>query len=212
MSTVPTVVVKKGGFLSALFSGLFGFLIATVVCVCGLGFYALHIANTTAGSLLGLSGSVITSLPQWQDSLPPTLAEILNDRRAPDYRDELEISVRVVPAPEDRSRELMLVNVYNDGSETVTVLALNLSLENEDGVPLVERRVYAATPIAVDDGDWRGPLLPGESRKFAVRLYSYHGMSLKDTQAELNVAEIRLWNGPDVDDTDESITRIADGD
>ncbi len=205
MSTMPAVIVKKGGFFSALFSGFFGFLIAVVVCSTVLGFYALHIVDSTAGSVLGLTVDVVSGLPQWQQYLPPMLAETLDDHRAPEYREQVDISVRTLPSPEDSSREVTVITVANNGAETITVLAMNVMLENEDGVPISERRVYAATPITIDEDDWRGPLLPAESRRFVVRHQGRRGHDHPaGLQATINVAELRLWNGPRPTPTEES--------
>jgi hypothetical protein len=197
MSTMPAVIVRKGGFLSSLFSGLFGFLIAVVVCASGLGFYALHMVDSKVDGLFTITRDVISGLPEWQRNLPPLVAEMLDDRRAPDYRDDVEITVQMAPSPDDSTREVTVVRVANNGSETITVLALNVVLENANGVPVSERRVYAATPITVDEDDWRGPLLPGESRRFVV---GCHGRCRVDQigglEASVGVSELRIWNGP----------------
>jgi hypothetical protein len=200
MSTMPAVIVKKGGFLSSFFSGLFGFLIAVVVCASGLGFYALHVVDSKVDGVLGLTTDVISGLPEWQRNLPSLVSETLDDRRAPEYRDQVLITVRNVPSPERGSREVTVVNVANNGEETITVLALAVTLEDANGVPITEDRVYAATPIMVDEDEWRGPLLPGDSRRFVV---PQHGCWRSDypagLQPTINVAELRLWNGPRTD-------------
>lgn len=191
MSTMPAVIVRKGGFLAPLFYGLFGFLSAVVVCATLLGVYGLHIADSTADGLFAIGGQVVSGLPQWQRSLPPMLAEVLDDRRAPDYREQIDVAVQTVPPRDTRGRALTLIEVTNNGEETVTVLALNVVLEDENGVPVQESRSYAATPIVVDEDDWRGPLLPGSTRKFTQ--CCYHGTRLRPT---VEVAELRIWNGP----------------
>jgi hypothetical protein len=197
MSTVPTVIVRKGGFLSAFFSGLFGFLIAVVVCASGLGLYALHVVDSKLDSLFGMPGEVISGLSQWQQNLPRLVAETLDDRRAPEYRDQIAITVQTVPSPEHSSREVTVVGVTNNGSETITVLALNITLEDANGVPISERCVYAATPIALDEDPWRGPLLPAESRRFIVQQRgSYRSSSPRSLESTVSVAEIRLWTRP----------------
>jgi hypothetical protein len=192
MSNMPAVIVRKGGFLSALFHGVFGFLTVLVVCASGLGFYGLHVVNSRAGDLFTLAGEVVSGLPQWQQNLPPLLAEALDDRRAPEYRAEISVSVKMVPAPDDSHREVAIVEVANKGSETISVLALNVVLEDENNVPVRENRVYAATPIAVDEAGWRGPLFPDTTRRFTVCRCG-HETGLQPTY---QVAELRIWNGP----------------
>ena len=197
MSTMPAVVVRKGGFLSSLFSGLFGFLIATVVCASGLGFYALHIVDTKVDGLFTITSDVISGLPEWHRNLPPLLSELLDDRRAPEYRKQIDVAVQTLPCPEDPAREVTVVSVANKGSETITVLALNVVLENADGVPVSERRVYAASPITVDEDEWRGPLLPGDSRRFIVGLHGHFRVDrVGDLEPSVGVSELRIWNGP----------------
>jgi len=192
MSHMPAVVVRKGGFLSALFHGVFGFLTVVVLCASGLGIYGLHIADGTVGAVLNLTGSIVSGLPEWQQNLPPLLAETLDDRRAPDYRDQIDVSVRTVPSPRDRDRELTVVEVVNRGSETVTVLALTVVLEDADGVPCREMRTYAATPVTIDEDEWRGPLLPDSRRRFTVCRYGHDD----DLTATVEISELRVWNGP----------------
>jgi hypothetical protein len=192
MSAAPTVVVRKGGFLSPLFHGVFGFLTVVVVCASGLGFYALHIANTKVDGLFDLTSDVIGGLPEWQRNLPPLLGEILDDRRAPEYRQRVDVRVRTAPSPDRFERELTVVEVANNGPETISVLALNIVLENEDGVPVFDHRVYAATPVAADEGEWRGLLFPEDTRRFVV-CRSGHECGLRPT---VQVAELRVWNGP----------------
>jgi len=198
MSTMPAVIVKKGGFLSALFTGFFSFLVVVVICASGLGFYALHSANNIVEGVFGVTGNVITGIPEWQDKLPPLLAETLDDRRAPDYRGSVEIETRLISLPSERSQFATMIEVSNNGAETITLLSMNVTLENVDGVPLSERRVYAATPITVDQDDWRGPLMASESRKFIVH-HSRRHFSVDDVlslEARISVGDLRLWNGP----------------
>lgn len=192
MSNMPAVIVRKGGFLSALFHGLFGFLTVVVICASGLGVYALHIADDKVVSLFALTGDVVSGLPEWQRNLPALLADALDARRAPDYRSQIDVSVRTVPHPNDRARDLTIIEVTNKGSETVTVLALNVVLEGANGVPLREFRTYAATPLALDEDEWRGPLLPGSTRKFAPCGHVYE----RGLQPTVEVAELIVWNGP----------------
>jgi len=192
MNSVPAVIVRKGGFLNALFHGLFGFLIVVVVCASGLGIYALHVVDSKVGDVFAITGEWVSSLPEWQQNLPPMLAETMDSRRAVDYRDRIDVSVRTATSPRQSNREVAVIEVTNNGSETVTVLALNVVLEDQNGVPVQEFRTYAATPLAFNEDDWRGPLLPGSTRKF-VRPCCGRERGLKAT---VDIAELRVWNGP----------------
>lgn len=192
MSSMPTVIVKKNGFFSSLFFGLFGFLTVTVFVAGGLGFYALRIADSTTSGVFSLTGDILSGVPNWVENMPPFVSETLDDRRAPDYRDQLDVTVKTVPSPERPSRELAVVEVSNRGSETVSLLALAITLENDDGVPLDERRVYAATPLVIDEDEWRGPLMPGETRRFVASPRGHESSA----KATVSVVDLRVWNGP----------------
>lgn len=191
MSTVPAVIVRKGGFLSALFHGLFGFLAVLVVCSSAVGVYGLHVVDGKVSRFLDIGENVVAGLPQWKEVLPPLLADALDDHRAPDYRAQLDVTVRTAASPDDRDRELTVVEVRNRGSETVSLLALNITLENEDGVPIGEDRAYAATPILCDEAEWRGPLLPDATRRFTLRCWRHD----RGLQPKVEIAELRVWNG-----------------
>jgi hypothetical protein len=173
-----------------------------------LGIYGLHTADGTVGSVLSLTGNVVSGLPEWLQNLPPLLSETLDDRRAPDYRDQIEVSVETKPSPRDSRRDLAVIEVENNGPETVTVLALTVVLEDEDGIPACETRTYAATPFALDEDEWRGPLLPGSKRRFTVCRYGHDD----DLSATVEVAELRVWNGPRPPGVAAAGTSVADAD
>jgi hypothetical protein len=193
MSGAPAVIVKKGGFLSALFHGVFTFLTVTVVCATGLGVYALHIADSKVDGLFTITRDMVSEMPQWRENLPPLLGEVLNDRRAPDYRDQVAISVRPVKSADRWDGEVALVEVCNTGSETISMLALNIVLEDERGVPVREKRAYVATPIACDESEWRGLLFPDSTRSFVVRCFG----EAHDLRPTAEIVDLRVWNGPD---------------
>ncbi len=190
MSSSPSVVVKKGGFFTALFHGVFGLLAVLVLTAGILGFYALHIADRTSSDLLQISGKIITDMPNWAGNLPPVLAEALDDHRAPDYRKELDVVAHLLPAGKEDDQRALVIEVTNKGTQTVSVLALNVVVEDTAGVPLLERRVYVATPFVVDEDDWRGPLMPGSQRRFVVD----QGQAPHCT-VHTEIAELRVWNG-----------------
>lgn len=190
MSTSPTVVVRKGGALAALISGIFGTLIVGLVCGTVVGFYALNMADRHVGELFGLSKSLVTGLPEWSESIP-VLADMLADRRAPDYRDELACGVRLVD-DDYYERPRALVEVTNNGEEVVTLLAARVVALSGEGIPLSERHTYIATPIMADDDEWRGPLQPGQTRRLTVRL----PYGTDPNEVDLELTDIRIWTGP----------------
>ena len=189
MNMGPAVIVKKGGFLSALAYGFFGTLTTIIVCGSGLAFYGLHIEDSKSDTIFDLARTAVTSFPEMIQSLPPVLADALNDHRDPEYRDYLTTSVRIVPDTDDDRYRRIVVKVQNTGDKTVTLLSGHLVLEDDDGVPIREFSTYVATPLAIED-EWRGPLFPGAKRQFSYRL-----KNPQPEQASLEISELRVWDG-----------------
>lgn len=190
MQTAPTVVVKKSGFFSALAFGLFGFLTTCVVCASAVATYAIHVADRQAVWVTSFAGEFLTQLPDWMDSLPPILSDNLDDRRALDYSANVSADVRLVG--EDRKGRKAVIEVTNRGKETISLLVLNVLLEDEEGNPVANLKAYAATPIAVNEDGWQGPLPPGQTRKFTQR--APYGASV--ASASVEPIELRVWNQP----------------
>jgi len=198
MNSSPSVVVRKSGFLAALAKGVFGTLIAVVICGTALGVYGLRIcdrhAETLSNEAMGLVHQVIALLPEWQKALPPQFAEALHDRRAPEYREHIDVHARLASSDTYRDQALAVIEVTNTGAETVSLLTLHVVLEDDDGIPLHESSVMAATPIVLDD-DWRGPLLPGSSRRMALHSHRWSAQKVTSVTAELT--DVRLWVAPE---------------
>jgi hypothetical protein len=182
MSSEPAVIVKKTGFLSSLVKSLAGIVIVIVICGTALGIYGLRIVDRHAEHF---TEGVLGALPEWRHILPPQLVDALNDRRDIDYLDQLELAAR--PAGVDR----LVVEVANNGPETVSFLTLRIVLEDEGSVPLRELTVTAATPFACD-GDWRGPLLPGRTRRIPMVV----GGGFHSLAASVEPTDLRVWAGP----------------
>ena len=192
MTTQPAVIVKKGGFLSALASGFFAFLTVTVICGTALGYRGMNLVSDHANDVQKLIGGVVEQLPKWRETLPPAIVEALNDRRAPDYVKELDIESKLI---ERDNAYYQVVTVKNRGSETVSFLALNIQAEDEDGIPVSVNTAWAATPFAFDEPQWRGPLMPGTSCKFSLPLKTTRRHSIE--KVNLTVRDIRVANKAD---------------
>ncbi len=201
MSSVPAVIVRKGGFLNGLFYGFFGFLITTVICATGVGIYGMRIADSKVVQVLSTTERLVTgvpgwldalfeALPNWGEALPPAMADALHDRRDPDYREHVDVAVRLVPGRYSEHRQRAVVEVVNNGTETISLMALRVVIADEDGVPAYERAVYVATPLTIED-EWRGPLLPGSTRKFTVRVFTDDP---GDYEVSHEVTELRVWD------------------
>jgi hypothetical protein len=184
------MVVKKGGFLAAAAYGFFGMLTAAIVCGTALGFYGLTVVDRRADQLVDLGSSVLTSLPELKQSLPPAVSDMLNDRRAPEYRDQVELDVRLAPDGGRRGGASVVIHATNNGDELITLMAVRVVLVNKDDVPVRSFATYAATPAMIDD-DWRGPLMPNATRRCGMTLHLEHaGLTPK-----VEITDLRVWNG-----------------
>lgn len=162
MSSAPSVIVNKSGFLASVARGFFGLLTACVVCATGLGGYAIYSLRESGFDAAHVIGKVVESLPEWQKAMPPAVAEAFDDRRAPEYRDKLDIKVTLVESRHNHARAL--IEVTNRGDKVVSLLALHANVLDDRGLPIGGKLTYAVSPIAVSHEEWPGPLLPGSTR------------------------------------------------
>ncbi len=183
----PAVVVRKGGFFAALAKGLFAFLITLVVCAAGVGIFALRVVDNKTDTILQSALETLrTGMPEWRTALPPVLVDFLNDKRAPQYRDALEIEVR-------QRKHFAIVEVTNNGDQTVTLLAARLIALDKDGEPFDEYSTYLATPIMGDDHDLRGPILPGQTRT-AIKVLHGHRRDRAPARLQAEITDLRVWS------------------
>ncbi|MCH9035291.1 MAG: hypothetical protein IID42_12455 [Planctomycetes bacterium] len=153
--------------MTALFLGLCGVTAVGIASGTGIVLYGLRIANLNASSLLNLADSTIAGLPELIERLPPALADLLDDRRAPDYAENLDVKVTfLADTRSDRIRPVMTVT--NNGSSVVTMLTIRVAALNQEDVPLQEWTELVATPIGLND-DLRGPIFPGSTRHIVLR-------------------------------------------
>lgn len=183
-----TVVRKRLSFLSVTVISLTAIIVTTVVSASGLAIYALKIADGKTDSLVGLVGEAVQSLPEFCKGLPPALADAINDQRQPGYRDQLDVSVRLGREGRNRRGRVIIVEVVNRGEETVSLLSMRLVGLDGDGDPVFEKNTWVATPLQIDD-DWRGPLLPHETRQ--IPLFCYGTGDSQEVRAE--ITDIRIW-------------------
>ena len=90
--------------------------------------------------------------------------------------------------------------VINEGDQVVSLMSIRLQIEDDENLPLEEQTVYAATPLAFEH-DWRGPLLPGSTRRFRgswIRSDSWADLALS-----WEISELRVWDAhPTNEETD----------
>ena len=178
--------------LTALFLGVFGVGAVGITAGTAVLLYTLKIVDKKASALIGFAENTVTSLPDLLESLPPAIGDVLSDRRAPDYVDKIEVSVRFAPT-ESGDALRPVVTVVNKGNEIVTMLAVRVAALDVNGIPVRDWTEVVATPIAIDD-DWRGVLMPGATRHVVL-----HGSRALDPAklstftGAVELSEIRVW-------------------
>ena len=186
-----TVVRKRMSFLSVLVLSVTAIIVTIILSASGIAIYGLGILDAKTDSLTGLVGEAVRSLPEIRKALPPALSDAINDERRPGYRDQLDVSVRLVGADRNGYRRTV-VEVTNRGDELVSLLSMRVVGLDGDGDPVFERNTLVATPIQIDD-DWRGPLLPHETRRFSIRHSSRrYGVPVEVTY---EITDVRVWRG-----------------
>jgi hypothetical protein len=181
--------------LTALFIGIFGVGAVTIVSVSSVILYGLSVVDRRADRLMSFAddivGGAIENLPAWLEALPPSLKEILHDRRAPEYVGQLEIGARLT-AGDSRAGGRPVITVKNNGDEIVTLLAVRVVALDAQGVPVREWTEVVATPLAID-GDWRGPLMPGNVRHAIMSGYvGRAGEDVSRLTATVEIADVRV--------------------
>jgi len=192
MNGTQQIVYRKHTFLSAVAMGLSSVIIVCVLCCTGLIIFSMHFAGSQAGKLVSVATGFIDGAPDILKALPPLVGDVLNDRRVPSYSGQLEVTAQMLPGVDGDGARLQF-QVTNNGDRLVTLLTVRTTLINADGRTVGESNHWAATPIAADR-DWRGPLMPKSSRRFACPLYlrdSHDDTSGLKVEAE--ITDVRVW-------------------
>lgn len=158
--------------------------------------YGMHVLDKNATEAIGFVdntlGGTLEGLPALIESLPESIAELLDDRRAPEYAANIEVSLNFVP--DERNDGLRpVMTIVNKGDEVVSLLAVRVAALNKSMLPLRDWTEVVATPLAIDH-DWRGPLMPGNTRH--VRLSCCRSLSeadIEDITGAWEIADIRVW-------------------
>ena len=193
------ITVRKHSFLSSTAFGISAIVITVIVSATVVLLYTVHLASDKSERVISLAQSAVRGLPEFQRSLPPALADMLDDRRQPDYAGQLAITAKVTSRPESHGRTRTAIEIVNNGDEVVSLLSLRVVLLDEHDELLCESQEYAATPVAIDDG-WRGPLMPGSKRRFVCSRSYHHAVAPTDViTPEIEITELRVWNASDKD-------------
>ncbi|NOT00331.1 MAG: hypothetical protein HOP29_06855 [Phycisphaerales bacterium] len=192
---VHHATARTRSFFSTLVIGVTCVITTAIVCASAATLYGMRIVERNADNLFAFAGTSLDRLPELAESLPPALADLLADRRTPEYVDQLDVAVSLAESPHGSGRLSPLIQVRNRGDQVVSLLSLRVVIVDEEGRPVAENNEWAATPLAADD-DWRGPLLPGSTRSFTAdgcRVRSgWHDGVLR---AEAEITDVRTWNG-----------------
>ena len=196
MSNPSYITLRKHTFLSSVALGFSAIIITLMVSCTVVLLYTVHLASDKSERVITLAQSALKGLPELTHSLPPALADMLDDQRRPDYCKELTISAKATSQPDSHGRVRTTIEVVNNGPEVVSLLSLRILILDEENQPLCESQEWAATPFAADDG-WRGPIMPGSRRHFVCyRACGRNADSLTDLTTEVEVTELRVWNTP----------------
>lgn len=213
MSDYPQITYKKHTFLSSLAMGFSAVLITLIISSTAVVIFGIHFAGDKSELLISLAEDAVRGLPELQKNLPPILADVLDDRREPEYCKQLEITTNTTFLQDRHGMLRTAIQVVNNGQEVVSLLSLRVVVLNEDNEILAESNEWAATPFAAED-DWRGPLMPGSSRRFIA----YHGgmsplFSINNLKTEVEITDIRIWNGnknPSIEPTNQTEVSLLD--
>ena len=189
MNTGPAVIVNKSGFLSSLVKGVFGTLTVLVLCGTAVGLYAMRVADK---NLPDVVQKLVVALPEWQKAMPPAIADAFNDRRDLEYAKSLDFKTRVEVVGAERGNGVVMVDVTNNGTETVSLMTIRVVVEDGSKERLCELPMTVAAPLSLFDDHGRGPVGPGHTRRIATRLQHVVG----EPKVSCEVTELRLWNGP----------------
>ena len=203
----PQHVHKKRSFLSTLAWGLSTVVITVIMCGTVIGMYGMNIVDRKTDTLTGFVHETIRALPEMVDSLPPVVADVLDDRRLPGYAETIDVSVKLVPAGRHHWVR-PVIELHNRGGELVSLLSMRVVVFDEHGDPVDEFNEWGATPIAADD-EWRGPLMPGAKRHIVSRYLGLGQMfSPAELRAVVEITDVRVWKGAT---TEAETTPAADG-
>ncbi|OHB63955.1 MAG: hypothetical protein A2Y77_10120 [Planctomycetes bacterium RBG_13_62_9] len=196
------IVYKKHTFLSSAAMGLSAVLIAIIASCTVVVLYGVHLAGEKSERVITLAQSAIRGLPEFAESLPPMLSDMLDDHRQPDYSNQLAITTRLTREPGRGDGARTEIEIINNGEEVVSLLGLRIIALDESGRLLCESQEWAATPFATDGG-LRGPIMPGSRRYFVgARRRLCDPGPMETVKTEVEITELRLWNGPQKDVAD----------
>jgi hypothetical protein len=194
MNDFPQIIYKRHTFFSALAMGLSAIIIAFIISCTVVIVYGMNFAGEKSEEVVALVEKAISGLPELQESLPPALADMLNDHRQPDYATQLDITTQTTLLPADKGTVKTVIEIVNNGKEVVSLLSMRVVVLTSQNDIITESNEWGATPIAAEH-DWRGPLMPGARRYFVTSRRALPVYSADELKTEVEITDIRIWNG-----------------
>lgn len=190
--------------LTAMFLGIFGVSAVGIASGTGIVLLGMNIIDKKAGQVIELVEGAYEGLPAFLESLPPGLAEITKDHRAPEYAAKVVTSVDFI---HDSKRNGLrpVLTITNTGSEVISMMTVRVAAINKDDVPICDWTEVVATPLAIDES-WPGVLMPNSKRRFVLSGWARIAEELAETiTGEVEISELRIWT-PDDSATKTSLT------
>jgi hypothetical protein len=205
----PNITYKKHTFLSSLILGLSTIIITILICCTVLIIFGSIFVGERSDKLISLTQKAISGLPELRETLPPALADVLDDHRQPDYAAELDIVASTTCTSDPNGTILTKIEVVNKGSKVVSLLCLRIVVFNSNDEILTESNEWIATPVAAEQS-WRGLLMPG-SHRYLASSHRAHPVSPSDElKTEIEITDLRIWNPPKKDALIEDRTLTSD--
>jgi len=194
MNQPSYITFRRHTFLSSLALGLSAIVITLLVSGTVVALYVVHLASQKSEVVLTLAKDAVHGLPEFTQSLPPALSDMLDDRRDPKYTQELSISAKTVSEPDEHGRIRTEIEIVNNGDAVVSLLSLRITLLDDKEQLFCESQEWAATPVAADS-NWRGPILPGSKRHIVCQAGCPWGANPTSAlNPQIEVTELRVWN------------------
>jgi len=186
---------KRMSPLTALVLGVSGVLAVAIASVSAVVVYGLNVAGGNTQAIVKFAENTVDGLPELLNALPPAVGDILNDHRDPSYVEHIEVDAKLVPNEENSEYRPTLV-VRNTGTEVVSMLSVRVAALDQDGTVRREWTELAATPLSLDDEDWRGPLMPGATRHIVMHGWqTERGASMTTITPAVEIGDLRVWLG-----------------
>ncbi|UCC97076.1 MAG: hypothetical protein JSW66_14665 [Phycisphaerales bacterium] len=193
MDRYPQIIYRKHTFFSAVAMGLSALGVALIVSGTAVVLYGMHLASEQPGRFVSFAQDAIRWVPGLQESVPPALMDVLQDRRAPEYCRRLVIDAETKPAEGREGHIRTTLKIVNKGDETVSLLSLRIVVLDAKDQILAVSNQWAATPFTAEP-QWRGPLMPGYQRYLAVTPGAeFSRTALRNLRTEVEITDIRIW-------------------